>query len=102
MDMEFDFDQIDFNDMDLAMMNDPAFAPGQDVGVDGGGLMDQFLQPQGFGFGSDPLAIDGGRKSASAEMQTQEDLNMNMDMNMNLGMSERDLNQLTGYMTGFH
>ena len=102
MDMEFDFDQIDFNDMDLAMMSDPAFVAGQDVGVGGGGLMDQFLQPQGFGFGSDPFAIDGGRKSASAEMQTQEDLNMNMDMNMNLGMSERDLNQLTGYMTGFH
>ena len=103
MHMEFDFDQIDFNDMDLAMMNDPGFVPGQDLDAGGSGLMDQFLQPQGFGFGSDAFAING-RKNVSVETQTQEDLNLNMDMNMNmnLGMSERDLNQLTGYMTGFH
>lgn len=115
--MELDFGQIDFNDVDLAMMDAAGFAPGRGVGLDAGGSMDEFLRPQslpqGQGFAFDDSAGNGqkgvsGLAAMQSQMHVQEGLDlglgvdMNMDMSRNLGMSERDLDQLTGYMTGFH
>ena len=117
MEMELDFGQIAFNDMDLAMVDEGGFVPGRGIDLDGGDLMDELLQPQllpqGQGFAFDDSARNGlksvsGLAVMQSQMQMQEGLDlslcvdMNMNMNQNLGMSERDLDHLTGYMTGFH
>lgn len=82
--MDIDFSQMDFNDMDLGMVDESGFVPGRDLD---GGLMDAFMQPQAFGF--DVTAMDVQEKTMPEE-------------NLGLGMSENDFNQLAGYMTGFH
>lgn len=81
--MDIDFNQIDFNDMDLSLVDDSGFVQTHDLDM---GLMNSFSQPQEFGsFNMSAMSMQ--QKGVPAEET--------------LGMSDHDLDQLTGYMTGF-
>jgi hypothetical protein len=98
MEMELDFSQIDFNEMDLGMVDESGFVAGRSL--DGGGLMDDFLQQpqmQSLGFVFED-SLGGGEMKGMA----QEGFDMNLMQSQNLGMSAQDMEHLAGYMTGFH
>lgn len=84
--MDIEFNQIDFNHLDLGMVDDSGFVQGQDL--DMGLMMNSFTEPQQFG--SFDMSMPMLQKPIVAQQEEQ------------LGMSEDNMNQLTGYMTGFH
>lgn len=113
--MELDFNQIDFNDMDFGLVDESGFVAGRSLET--GGLMDDFMQQpqqmQALGFDYDNSLSDGlkgvsGFTTVQSQIPLQEnldlgfDINMNANVNQNLGMSAQDMEQLTGYMSGFH
>ncbi|KAJ9624753.1 hypothetical protein H2204_010655 [Knufia peltigerae] len=113
--MDFDFDSIDFSGLDLGMADDMTFNMGLEGQVGGAGSSTGAVMTSApfsssipgetlYGsFGIDPM-MDMGMGMGNMNM------NMNMPMqpqqkkspqNTHSPMSEQDMNQLTGYMSGF-
>ncbi|KAL6244988.1 hypothetical protein RBB50_007763 [Rhinocladiella similis] len=117
--MDFDFDSIDFSGLDLGMADDMNFDMGLDGQVSGAGSSTGVVTTAPFSSSIpgetlyEPFGIDPMMDMGMGVGVGMGNLNMNMNMNAPIQqqkksprsphdlMSEPDMSQLTGYMSGF-
>lgn len=111
--MELDFDSIDFSGLNLDMMDDLNFDLGLDNNQDGG-------ISAGMGISTTPFSSSIPGDTLFGSYGVSPGMNMGMGMGIDMGlpmkqqqgqpqnnnnqqlMNEHDLNQLSGYMSGFN